>query len=89
MSVPPSRTEEKLPIPPTPTQTAGEKADDTTTVNGGDQGKKASGWQTASGGRHKRQRKRAKSVTGAVSGGGSPSAKVEPKVERIEERKGG
>jgi len=89
MSVPTSRTEEKLPTPPTPAPTAGEKGDDNTAVVGNEQGKKASTWQTASGGRNKRHRKRAKSATGAASGGASPSAKVEPKVERIEERKGG
>ena len=93
LSVPASRTEERLPTPPTPAPTAGEKGDDNTAVCGNEQGKKASTWQTASGGRYKRHRKRAKSVTGAASGGASPSAKaeprVEPKVERIEERKGG
>lgn len=93
MSMSVSRGEEKLPVPPTPVPTAGEKgnagAAATAAVSGGEQVKKASTWQTASGGRHNKRKKRAKSVNGAVSGGGSPSAKVDPKVEKIEERKGG
>ena len=79
--------DERLPVPPTPGSASSDK------------GEKSPTWQTATGGKHRRSRKRGKSTGGIASAaggasGGSSAASPGPEKERKavavgEERKGG
>lgn len=83
----PAARDERLPVPPTPASASSDKGDKSPT------------WQTATGGKHRRSRKRGKSTGGMASGagsasGGSSAASPAPEKERKavavgEERKGG